>query len=93
MEYVRVVITHEVVVPVTKIGDTNEALPFEGGPTERHRAAVAHIRGRIEAMDWGGYSTLGKALNGFDPWNAVEIAVADRWSSPTTTERLRARRG
>jgi hypothetical protein len=91
-EYVRVSITHEVLVPITKVGDTDEALPFEGTDEERHQQARRYLEGRIEAMDWGGYSVLGKALKLHDPWTAVEIRVADDLGHYTMAERLRARR-
>jgi hypothetical protein len=74
------------------VGDTDKALPFEGTAEERHQQARRYLEGRIEAMDWGGYSVLGKALTLHDPWTAVEIRVAGDFGRPTMTERLCARR-
>jgi hypothetical protein len=83
---VLVEVTHQVWVDVVEHGQN-------GAPLAVSQAEAARIvRQDIEAQDWGGYSRLGNALRGLNPWQATHIRVArEQVARPTESDRLNGR--
>lgn len=84
---VLVEVTYQMEVPLVTVGPRDTPID-----ARLQRDAEAMVTESISAMDWGGYSMLGKAFTrrALNPWGAVRVRVVHK---PLTTmsERLLSR--